>query len=134
MSARAAVLQVLTVPGYGLELSERVRCRSGGVVRLRIGSLYPALRGLERDGLVRRCRTVIGARGRPRLYYELSVQGARAAMALRDALLDLLRAEEAGSPTAEEVDAMRRRLESCSDLSMAVLALRRRVQDATSKR
>jgi hypothetical protein len=53
-SAKAALIQALvTGPGYGLELQERIRERTGGRVRLHSGSLYPALRALERERLVR---------------------------------------------------------------------------------
>ena len=65
-NAKAALLQALaTGPGYGLELLERIRDRTGDLVRIHLGSLYPALRALKREGLV---RSWDGARqrGRPR--------------------------------------------------------------------
>ena len=78
-SAKAALLQALTTgPGYGLELLERISDRTGDRVRLRLGSLYPALRALQQEGLVRswdRSRR----RGRPRRYYELTIKGIRSA-------------------------------------------------------
>ena len=133
VSARAGLLQALTVPGYGLDLIERVRRESGGTVRLRMGSVYPALQALEREGLVRLRPATAGGRGRPRRYYELTVRGVKAAMSQRESLLSLLRAKPA-TPDAEGVRAMRERLESCSELSMAVLELQRQVQEAKRER
>src|ERR671911_368875 len=96
VSARAALLQALTMPGYGLDLIARVRRGSGGRVLLRMGSVYPALLSLERQGLVRRRRKVGGQRrGRPRQYYELTLAGVQAAMDEREALLGLLRIPQA---------------------------------------
>src|SRR5574341_1438418 len=81
LSARAALLQALRVPGYGLELMKRVHDSTGGVVGLRMGSIYPALRALEGEGLVRCLRVAARRKGRPRRYYELTPRGVRAAMA-----------------------------------------------------
>ena len=53
LSARAALLQALAIAGYGMELIERVRRDTHGHVRLRMGSVYPALGRLERERLVR---------------------------------------------------------------------------------
>jgi DNA-binding PadR family transcriptional regulator len=133
LSARSALLQALEVPGFGLELIERVRRRSGGAVRLRMGSVYPALQGLEGQGLVRARPVRAAGRGRPRRYYELTLDGVQAARSQRDALLGMLRPTVQGSPTRPEVDAMRRRLEECSDVSGAVLELQRRMQQATGR-
>jgi PadR family transcriptional regulator PadR len=127
LSARAGLLQALRTPGYGLDLIERVRRASGGRVRLRVGSVYPALLSLERAGLVRHRLVVARRRGRPRRYYELTVLGARAAMEDREALLGLL----GGPPVSEardEVGPMRERLQSCSDVSLAVWRLQRGLQ------
>jgi DNA-binding PadR family transcriptional regulator len=71
LSARAALLQVLDYPAHGLELIRRVHKRTGGAVSLNQGSVYPALRQLEREHLVRGWtgRPAKGG-GRPRRYYE----------------------------------------------------------------
>lgn len=131
LSARAALLQALTVPGYGLDLIERVRRGSRGRVLLRMGSVYPALLALERAGLLRR-RPVFGRRrGRPRRYYELTVAGVRAAAEQREAVLGLLRATP--EAPAGDVTAMRERLRACSDLSAAVLGLERAVRAAADR-
>lgn len=86
ISAKAALLQVLvTKPGYGLDLIERVKDRTRGAVQLHQGSIYPALRALEREGLL--CswdgETTPERGGRPRRYYELTAEGRRAAFSDR---------------------------------------------------
>jgi PadR family transcriptional regulator PadR len=131
LSARAALLQALTVPGYGLDLIERVRRGSHGRVLLRMGSVYPALRALERAGLLRRRPAFDRRRGRPRRYYELTVAGVRAAAQQREAILGLLRSTPEAA--AADVAAMRDRLRACSDLSAAVLRLERGVRAAADR-
>lgn len=81
VSAKAALLQVLTHggPGFGLELIDRVRARTRGKVKLGQGSAYPALRVLEHQGLISGRDEAPGRRGRPRRYYRLTARGARAA-------------------------------------------------------
>ena len=132
LSARAALLQALTVPGYGLDLIERVRRSSGGGILLRMGSVYPALASLESAGLVRHRAVGAPRRGRPRRYYELTVLGVSAALADRASVLGLLRGMTT-SRAATDVEAMRKRLQACSDLSVAVLLLQRGVQEAKAK-
>lgn len=49
----ALVLAVIAEgPCHGYAIAREVERRSGEVFRLREGSLYPALRALERDGLI----------------------------------------------------------------------------------
>lgn len=82
ISAKAALLQALiSKPGYGLDLIERVKDRTKGAVVLHQGSIYPALRDLERQGLLRSWdgETTPDRGGRPRRYYELTAEGRRAA-------------------------------------------------------
>jgi DNA-binding PadR family transcriptional regulator len=133
LSAKAALLQSLTVPGYGLDLLKRVQRDSAGLIRLRLGSIYPALRAMEQEGLVAvRPGQSGGHRGRPRRYYELTLRGVRAAMSQRGALLSLL-----GGPQVRvtpDVGKMRRQLESCSALSGSVVELERRVQRVVERR
>lgn len=64
-------------PGYGLELAARVKEQSG--VDLGPGSVYPALRDMERDGLVHSWETEsMPQRGdHPRVMYELTGEGLR---------------------------------------------------------
>ena len=121
------------MPGYGLDLRERVQRASAGLIRLRPGSIYPALRAMEQEGLVAvRPGQAGGHRGRPRRYYELTLRGVQVAMAQRAALLELLGGR--GVTVTPDVDAMRRRLESCSSLSGSVVELERRVQDVMESR
>lgn len=54
LTVKATLLQALLEgPCYGQQLIALVHDRTGGRVRLGEGSLYPALRALEREGLVR---------------------------------------------------------------------------------
>jgi len=82
LNAKTTLLQALgSGDGYGLELIERVRAWTGGRFVLHQGSVYPALRSLERDGLVRSytCGAVSERGGRPRVYYSLTPPGRRLA-------------------------------------------------------
>lgn len=78
LNARTTLLQALGAgDGYGLELIDRVRAWTGGRFVLHQGSVYPALRSLERDGLVH-CYTggpSSDKGGRPRVYYSLTALG-----------------------------------------------------------
>lgn len=89
VTAKAALLQALIQgEGYGLELIDRVEQRTEGKVRLHQGSVYPALRGLEREGLVESYEgPLLPERGgRPRRYYRLTAQGSKAALEQRRAV------------------------------------------------
>ena len=86
MNAAAALLQALSEgPSYGLELIERVERRTAGKLKLLHGSVYPALRSLERAGFVRSFRGANAPEtaGRPRRYYELTAKGEEAAAGQR---------------------------------------------------
>jgi PadR family transcriptional regulator, regulatory protein PadR len=133
LSARAALLHALRIPGYGLELMARVRRGTGGSVRLRGGSVYPALRALEARGLVRSIAVKGAGKGRPRHYYELTAAGVRAAAAQRAGLLGFLMDPPGRPGPRTDVKVVRHRLEECSDLSGALLELRRQVQDAARR-
>jgi PadR family transcriptional regulator PadR len=91
--SRIALLQTLiTGPGYGLELVDRVRARTGGKLILRNGSVYPALREMEREGLVTSYEAdenVADRGGRPRRYYKLTARGAGEARTQRTTMLGL---------------------------------------------
>lgn len=83
MSTRTAILSVLLQDrSFGLELIEKVRARSEGKIVLDEGSVYPALKALEREGLVRSFEgePLPERGGRPRRYYELTGEGRRAAL------------------------------------------------------
>jgi PadR family transcriptional regulator PadR len=125
-SAKAALLQALSAgPGYGMELLERVRDRTGGRVRLRPGSLYPALRALEREGLV---RGWAGApqRGRRRRYYELTSKGIRAAEEMRAVMRIFVGATSPSATSQRERSRMRERIRQCIRVSGFAYELRRR--------
>lgn len=80
--AKIALLQALVSgPGFGLELIDRVRDRSGGRIELLQGSVYPALRSLEREGFLESYdgAPVPERGGRPRRYYRITAEGRRAA-------------------------------------------------------
>lgn len=83
--AKLALLQALTTgPGFGLELIDRVSERTSGEVKLHQGSVYPALRSLEREGFVESYpgETNEARGGRPRIYYRITAEGRRAANAV----------------------------------------------------
>jgi PadR family transcriptional regulator PadR len=95
VSAKAALLHALIEgDGYGLELIERLKARTRGKLEFRQGSIYPALRDLEREKLVTSYETLpLPERGgRPRIYYKITAQGRRVVREQRDVwqgLLDL---------------------------------------------
>jgi PadR family transcriptional regulator, regulatory protein PadR len=79
----AALLVVLLRhgEGYGLQLIDRIRDDAGGHLVFAQGVLYPALRRLEQEGLVKsRTSDALPERGgRPRIYYKLTPAGQRVA-------------------------------------------------------
>lgn len=82
LSTRFALLLLLRQrPGYGLELIERARGASGGSLVLLEGAVYPALRSLERGGLVESYEdeTAPARGGRPKVYYRITGPGRLAA-------------------------------------------------------
>jgi PadR family transcriptional regulator PadR len=82
ISAKAALLHALiSGPGYGLELMDRVRDSTDGKLTLRDGSVYPALRALENEGLVESYdgEPLPERAGRPRRYYRITAEGAKVA-------------------------------------------------------
>jgi PadR family transcriptional regulator len=83
ITARAALLhELMRGKGYGLDLIERVRARTKGEIVLGQGSIYPTLRDLEYEGLVRshESEPIPERGGRPRRYYTLTAKGQRAAL------------------------------------------------------
>jgi DNA-binding PadR family transcriptional regulator len=63
-------------PMYGYELAAELRARTGEVIDLPEGTVYPALRRLEREGLIagRWVETVGGPRRR---YYDITTVGTK---------------------------------------------------------
>jgi DNA-binding PadR family transcriptional regulator len=131
LTARAALLFALDLPGFGLQLIERVRRATGGRARLGMGSVYPALGRLERQGLVR-SRSVRAGAGRPAKYYELTARGVAARQEQRQAVLGLLAV--APPPPPPDPALIRRRLEACAAVSDAALEIRRRVLAGEDRR
>jgi PadR family transcriptional regulator PadR len=87
ISAKAALLQALiSGPGYGLDLIERVKKQTQGKLELGQGSVYPALRDLEREGFLDSYEgePMPERGGRPRRYYKLNARGAKAAREQRE--------------------------------------------------
>ena len=74
-----AVLEHESLHGYAI--MEALQERSGGVLSLPTGTLYPALRRLERAGLVRGAWSTVS--GRNRRTYRLTAAGRRALAAER---------------------------------------------------
>jgi PadR family transcriptional regulator PadR len=131
LGAQTALLQALAVPGYGLELAERVRRQTGGLVRLQPGSIYPALRALERRGWVRpRAGTSRRAAGRPGRCYELTPKGVAAAAVRREALAGLLGPRPAAAVSPGDLRAMRERIVRSARASSFVIRLRRATEAA----
>lgn len=93
VSAKVALLEALVAgPGYGLDLIERVTTRTGGKMVLGQGSVYPALRELEREGLISSYQSnesLSDRGGRPRKYYKLNTKGAKAVMEHHKVVLGL---------------------------------------------
>lgn len=88
-----AILAVLIHgKSYGLEIIDKVRARTKGAVSLNEGSVYPALKAMEREGLLKSFdgEPVPERGGRPRRYYELTGEGRRAATEQHEALTGLL--------------------------------------------
>lgn len=131
LGTKPALLQALRhAPGYGAGLVRWVRERSSGRVRLGHGNVYPALKALEHQGLVRSWKLVPGRRrgSRSRTYYELTPKGVAAADEQRRAIADLL-APPVPHHRVEDPSIMRGRLRSCADVSWFVLGLRDRMRE-----
>lgn len=71
------VLKTLALePLHGYGIARRIEQASGGVFRVTLGSLYPALQRLERDDLVR-AEWRASENGRRARYYRLTAGGRR---------------------------------------------------------
>jgi PadR family transcriptional regulator PadR len=82
IDVKAAILQVLVEgEAFGLEVIQRIEERTKGKLLLAQGTVYPALRDLEREGLLRASegKPLPQRGGRPRTYYRLTAAGMRAA-------------------------------------------------------
>ena len=73
----ALVLQTIALePMHGLAVAQRLRARSGDVLNVSRGSLYPALHKLEHQGLLR-AEWRLSESGKRAKYYSLTRAGAR---------------------------------------------------------
>jgi PadR family transcriptional regulator len=71
------ILKTLALtPLHGYGIGQRIEQMSGGVFRVTLGSLYPALQRLERDGLVAAAWRA-SENGRRARYYRLTPAGKR---------------------------------------------------------
>jgi transcriptional regulator len=71
------ILKTLTVaPRHGFGIAQRIEQVSKGVFRVTLGSLYPALERLERDGLIE-AEWRSSENNRRARYYELTKAGRR---------------------------------------------------------
>lgn len=126
LTTRSALLLLLAeAPAFGaalIGLFERRTGRPGGLAGARV---YPVLRALEAEGLVKSFRIVPGGRrgGRARLYYDLTPRGRRASARERQVLLRLLCPQPGPAPAAHERDHMAARLIEADELSQASLEL-----------
>ena len=129
---RTVLLLVLSEgPGFGLELIERARRRSRGRIRLNRGGIYPALRKLEREGLVRGWVRLTGGSGRPRRYYELTSRGIAEVDEVRSVLMGLAgRGTSRHRVTASEARRMADRVERSGNVSAFALRLRAAARNA----
>ena len=128
VALRTALLPLLQRPRFGVELTAQLRRRSSGRLQAGPGSIYPALRKLEGEGLARSW-TVSHGRGRPRRYYELTGRGLGEVRRLLDTVRETM-ADEASLPDVP-TRAMEERVRRARDLSQAARRIRASMIDAT---
>ncbi len=90
-------------PGFGLDLIQRVAERTGDLIRMHQGSVYPALRKLARAGLAYPCsgpQMPPTHGGRARRYYAITAAGRVELAEQRRAVLALFGIEDESSPPA----------------------------------
>jgi DNA-binding PadR family transcriptional regulator len=125
LTAGTALLLVLREgPGYGRELVRRIERASDGR-RFAEGSIYPALRRLEAERLVRSWQVVPGRRrgGRARTYYGLTERGVRASEMRRAGLLRFVTAHMPPPEEPGQRERMGRRIELGTEISEAAFHL-----------
>jgi PadR family transcriptional regulator PadR len=72
---------------YGYEIVQAIRSRTGAVVEVGEGVVYPVLHGLELDGALRSRRKTVN--GRSRIYYSLTRSGSHRLADLAEAWTNL---------------------------------------------
>src|SRR5579863_967550 len=60
---------------YGYEIVQAIQSRSGAVIAVGEGVVYPVLHGLEQSGALKSRRKTFN--GRSRIYYSLTAKGSR---------------------------------------------------------
>jgi PadR family transcriptional regulator PadR len=60
---------------YGYEIVQAIRSRTGAIIAVGEGVVYPVLHALERDKAIRSRRKTVN--GRSRIYYAVTAAGAR---------------------------------------------------------
>ena len=78
---------------YGYEIVQAIRNRTGSVVAVGEGVVYPVLHGLEREGALRSRRKAVNGRGR--IYYSVTRVGSRRLADLSTAWTNLAAAIQA---------------------------------------
>ncbi|MDH4209800.1 MAG: PadR family transcriptional regulator [Anaerolineae bacterium] len=74
-SARVLILAMLAEkPMYGYQIAKELKHRSKGYFVFKEGTLYPALHGMEKDGLLQSEWEVVD-KGPSRKYYRLTQEG-----------------------------------------------------------
>lgn len=94
VTTRAAILAVLMRgKSYGIEIMDKVRDHTNGAIVLSEGNVYPTLKAMERDGLLRSFDgdPLPERGGRPRRYYELTGAGRAEARKQGAALTGILK-------------------------------------------
>jgi PadR family transcriptional regulator len=87
LDIQAILLQVLLDgEAFGLEVIARIEERTGGKLRFAQGTVYPALRQMEREGLLtsREGDPLPERGGRPCVFYSLTRKGQKSARAARE--------------------------------------------------
>jgi PadR family transcriptional regulator, regulatory protein PadR len=85
VSAKTALLQALSIePGYGSDLAERIKKLTEGKIVFGAGSVYPAIRDLEKEGLIVQSET----KGRSSLY-KITTSGKKEAELNKKSILAL---------------------------------------------
>jgi DNA-binding PadR family transcriptional regulator len=120
VTTRAAVLQALrNGAGYGRELIVRVQQMTGGGLRLSEARVYPVLKALEKDGLVRAHKVTPGGRrgARSRTYYDLTLLGIAESGAEKGLLEALTAPRPSPEPAPPDRARMARRLLEMEEVS-----------------
>ena len=89
---------------YGYEIVQAIRERTGAVIAIGEGVVYPVLHGLERDGALRTRRKRVN--GRSRIYYSVTPGGSRRLAELSQTWVNLATAIQAMLTGAHYGDAI----------------------------